>query len=111
MFYAYGYDKGSKLTRLEVWTRIKEQTGIANENLEQLSFVFDGGVGLQGGVCGAFGSCAVGLSRKRRPVYYTDGLSARLPGPRRILSRRHPISRSLRRTNPKTTARITRPEF
>jgi signal transduction protein with GAF and PtsI domain len=41
---------------------IKEQTGITNERLENLSFVFDGGVGLQGGVCGALAGAIMGIN-------------------------------------------------
>ena len=41
---------------------IREQTGISNENLEQLSFIFDGGVGLQGGVCGALAGAIMGIN-------------------------------------------------
>ena len=32
---------------------IREHTGVGDDLLEQLSFVFDGGIGLQGGACGA----------------------------------------------------------
>jgi C_GCAxxG_C_C family probable redox protein len=41
---------------------IREQTRIGNENLEQLSFIFDGGVGLQGGVCGALAGAIMGVN-------------------------------------------------
>ena len=41
---------------------IREQTGIGNENLEQLSFIFDGGLGLQGGVCGALAGAIMGIN-------------------------------------------------
>lgn len=41
---------------------IREQTGIGNDNLEQLSFIFDGGIGLQGGVCGALAGAIMGIN-------------------------------------------------
>jgi len=46
----------------QVLKGIKEQTGVANEKLEELSFVFDGGVGLQGGVCGALAGAIMGIN-------------------------------------------------
>jgi len=41
---------------------IKEQTGIGDDLLEQLSFVFDGGIGLQGGACGALAGSIMGMN-------------------------------------------------
>ena len=41
---------------------IREKTGVGNDLLEDLSFVFDGGVGLQGGVCGALAGTVMGLN-------------------------------------------------
>ncbi len=41
---------------------IKEQTGIGDDLLEQLSFVFDGGIGLQGGACGALAGAILGMN-------------------------------------------------
>lgn len=41
---------------------IKEQTKIGNERLEQLSFIFDGGLGLKGGVCGALAGAIMGIN-------------------------------------------------
>ena len=41
---------------------IKEQTGIGDDLLEQLSFVFDGGIGLQGGACGALAGAILGVN-------------------------------------------------
>ncbi|MGV7223290.1 MAG: C-GCAxxG-C-C family protein [Nitrospinales bacterium] len=57
-------DKGDKPFHCakQVLTGIKEQTGITNERLENLSFVFDGGVGLQGGVCGALAGAIMGIN-------------------------------------------------
>lgn len=46
----------------QVLKGIKEQTGIANKKLEELSFVFDGGIGLQGGVCGALAGAIMGIN-------------------------------------------------
>jgi hypothetical protein len=46
----------------QVLNGIKERTGIANGKLEELSFVFDGGVGLQGGVCGALAGAIMGIN-------------------------------------------------
>ncbi len=41
---------------------IRENTGIGNKRLENLSFVFDGGVGLSGGVCGALVGAITGIN-------------------------------------------------
>ena len=41
---------------------IRERTGVGDDLLEDLSFVFDGGVGLQGGVCGALAGAVMGLN-------------------------------------------------
>ena len=46
----------------KVLVGIRKQTGIGNDNLEQLSFIFDGGVGLQGGVCGALAGSIMGIN-------------------------------------------------
>jgi hypothetical protein len=46
----------------QVLKGIKEQTGVANKKLEELSFIFDGGVGLQGGVCGALAGAIMGIN-------------------------------------------------
>jgi hypothetical protein len=40
----------------------KEQTGIGDDLLEQLSFIFDGGIGLQGGACGALAGAIMGMN-------------------------------------------------
>ncbi len=45
-----------------VLSGIKERTGIGNDSLEQISFIFDGGVGLQGGVCGAIAGAILGIN-------------------------------------------------
>lgn len=41
---------------------IRERTGVGDELLERLAFVFDGGVGLQGGACGALTGAIMGLN-------------------------------------------------
>ena len=46
----------------QVLKGIREQTGIGDDLLEQLSFVFDGGIGLQGGVCGALAGAIMGVN-------------------------------------------------
>jgi hypothetical protein len=41
---------------------IRKKTGINSKRLEKLSFVFDGGVGLTGGVCGALAGAIIGIN-------------------------------------------------
>ena len=41
---------------------IKDRTGISDSLLERLSFIFDGGVGFQGGVCGALAGAVMGVN-------------------------------------------------
>ena len=41
---------------------IKDRTGVGDPLLERLSFIFDGGVGLQGGVCGALAGAVLGIN-------------------------------------------------
>ena len=41
---------------------IRENTDIGNRRLENFSFVFDGGVGLSGGVCGALVGAVMGIN-------------------------------------------------
>jgi len=41
---------------------IKEHTGIGDPLLERLSFIFDGGVGYQGRVCGALAGAVMGIN-------------------------------------------------
>ena len=41
---------------------VKDRTGIGDPLLERLSFIFDGGVGLQGGVCGALAGAVLGIN-------------------------------------------------
>jgi hypothetical protein len=46
----------------QVLKGIKEQTGIGDDLIEQLSFVFDGGIGLRGGACGALAGAILGVN-------------------------------------------------
>lgn len=46
----------------QVLKGIRRNTGIGNDNLEHLAFIFDGGVGLQGGVCGALAGAIMGIN-------------------------------------------------
>ncbi len=41
---------------------IRDRTGIGDPLLERLSFIFDGGVGFQGGVCGALAGAVMGIN-------------------------------------------------
>jgi len=41
---------------------IRDRTGIGDPLLERLSFSFDGGVGLQGGICGALAGAVMGIN-------------------------------------------------
>lgn len=41
---------------------IKNRTGIGDPLLERLSFIFDGGVGFQGGICGALAGAVMGIN-------------------------------------------------
>lgn len=41
---------------------IRARTGIGDSLLERLSFIFDGGVGFQGGVCGALAGAIMGVN-------------------------------------------------
>jgi hypothetical protein len=46
----------------EVLRCIKDRTSMSDPLLERLSFIFDGGVGLQGGVCGALIGAILGIN-------------------------------------------------
>jgi len=46
----------------EVLSRVRERTGVGDLLLERLSFVFDGGVALSGGVCGALAGAVMALN-------------------------------------------------
>jgi C_GCAxxG_C_C family probable redox protein len=41
---------------------IRSRTGVGDPLLERLSFVFDGGVGLSGGACGALAGAVMGIN-------------------------------------------------
>lgn len=41
---------------------IRDRTGMGDSFLERLSFIFDGGVGFQGGVCGALAGAVMGIN-------------------------------------------------
>jgi hypothetical protein len=41
---------------------IRKKTGIGDQRLEELSFVFDGGVGFSGGICGALVGAITGIN-------------------------------------------------
>ncbi len=45
-----------------VLRKIREQTGIGSSRLERLSYVFDGGVGFSGGLCGALAGAVMGIN-------------------------------------------------
>ncbi len=45
-----------------VLERVREKTGIGNSLLERLSIVFDGGVGLKGGICGALAGALMAMN-------------------------------------------------
>ena len=45
-----------------VLEKIRDNTGIGSQRLEHLSFVFDGGVGLSGGLCGALAGAVMGIN-------------------------------------------------
>ena len=50
-----------------VLARIREQTGIGHPLLEKLGFVFDGGVGFKGGICGALVGALMGVNQVMGP--------------------------------------------
>jgi hypothetical protein len=69
---------------------IKEHTGIGDNLLEQLSFVFDGGIGLHGGACGALAGAIMGLNlligMDVRDMKYSDILKAFVVGHKNLLT-------------------------
>ena len=73
-----------------VLTGIKEQTGIGEDLLEQLSFVFDGGIGLQGGACGALAGAIMGVNlligMNVRDMKYSEILKAFAVGHKNLLT-------------------------
>ena len=69
---------------------IKEHTGIGDNLLEQLSFVFDGGIGLHGGACGALAGAIMGLNlvtgMNVRDMKYSEILKAFVIGHKNLLT-------------------------
>ena len=69
---------------------IKEQTGTGDDILEQLSFVFDGGIGLQGGVCGALAGAIMGVNlligMSVRSMKFSEILKSFLVGRKNLLT-------------------------
>lgn len=57
---------------------IRHRTGIGDDLVERLSFIFDGGVGFQGGVCGALAGAILGinllLSADIRKISYSEAV-------------------------------------
>lgn len=47
-----------------VLEKIAERTGLSDDTLSRIAFVFDGGVGLSGGVCGALTGAILGINLK-----------------------------------------------
>ena len=74
----------------QVLKGIKEQTGIGDDLLEQLSFVFDGGIGLQGGACGALAGAIMGVNlligMDVRNTTYSEILKAFAVGHKNLLT-------------------------
>ena len=74
----------------QVLKGIKEKTGIGDDLLEQLSFVFDGGIGLQGGACGALAGAIMGVNlligMNVRDMKYSEILKAFAVGHKNLLT-------------------------
>jgi hypothetical protein len=74
----------------QVLKGIKKQTGIGDDLLEQLSFVFDGGIGLQGGACGALAGAIMGvnllLGMTVRDMTYSETLKVFAVGHKNLLT-------------------------
>ena len=81
----------------EVLKGIKEKTGIGDDLLEQLSFVFDGGIGLQGGACGALAGAIMGVNlligMNVRNMKYSEKLKAFAVGHKNLLTNK-PVEKS-----------------
>ena len=68
---------------------VKDRTGIGDPLLERLSFIFDGGVGYQGGVCGAIAGAVMGinllLGMNIRDAKYSQTIKAFVVGHKNLL--------------------------
>jgi C_GCAxxG_C_C family probable redox protein len=69
---------------------IREHTGVGDDLLEQLSFVFDGGIGLQGGACGALAGAIMGMNlligMNVRNMKYSEILKAFVVGHKNLIT-------------------------
>ena len=74
----------------QVLKGIREKTGIGDDLLEQLSFVFDGGIGFQGGACGALAGAIMGVNlligMNVRDMRYSEILKAFAVGHKNLLT-------------------------
>ena len=68
----------------EVLKRVREKTGVGNKRLERLSFAFDGGIGLKGGLCGAVTGSILALNLRHgfnlRHMNYSTNVKKMLNG-------------------------------
>jgi len=78
----------------EVLAKIEAQTGLADEKLKQVAFIFDGGLGFSGGVCGALAGAILGVNLKLgmdiRDVSYIKTVQDFLVGHINLLRRNPP---------------------
>ena len=69
---------------------LKQETGIGDDQLDQLSFIFDGGIGLQGGACGALVGAILGINllfgMNVRDMKYSEIIKAFAVGHKNLLS-------------------------